>query len=303
MALSTDYVYQYMLKLVRKNQAGSISATDFGYFWNGEQRSFFSDLMGRFNRNTNSKLRLDTGLIENQTIMTKLLPFTKPLTNLPIAGGQAQKPSDFVYTLAMRINGNKVFQIDHDTIWAVNQDVIDPPSIASASFYFTEYLNYFSILPNTVTSLDLDYISSAQDIVWAYSFDTNNRQVYNPNGIQGCNVIYGGVGYTTPTIAFSAPAAGGVQATGTLTVVGGVITAVVMTNIGFGYAGLSPTVTITGGNTTPAVLSSPIISVQPMWASQNDIIEITKRSLKSLGVHFTSADFEQFGNSVINTGD
>ncbi len=153
-----------------------------------------------------------------------------------------------------------------------------------------------------ITTADLDYIGLPKDIVWAYTFDTDNRQVYSPSSITKVDVIYGGVGYTTPTIAFSAPTAGGVQATGTLTVVGGVITAVVMTNIGQGYAGLTPTATITGASTTPANLGSPIVSVQPQWL-QPDVIEITKRTLKSLGVHFTQQDFEQFGNSVINTGN
>jgi len=185
MALSVDYVYQYMLKLIRKNQSAAISAGDFAYFWNGEQRAFFSDLMGRFNKNTNSKLRLDTGLIENETIMTKLLPFTKPLVNQPVSAGNGTKPTDFVYTLAVRINGNKVFQVNHDSIWSVNQDVIDPPSIADDSYYYVEYLNYYSFLPSSVTQFDLDYISSPPDVLWAYTLDVNNRQVYDPaNSVQ-----------------------------------------------------------------------------------------------------------------------
>jgi len=180
MGLTVDYVYQYMLKLARKNQAGGISASDFQYFWNGEQMSFFSDLMGRFNRNTNSKLRLDTGLIENETIMTKLLPFTSNLTNQPVTLGIGTKPANFVWTLAVRINGTKVFQVNHDQIWRVNQDVIDPPSIPDNSYYYTEYGNTYSFLPNTVTAFDLDYIGSPAQVVWGYTLDANNREVYNP---------------------------------------------------------------------------------------------------------------------------
>jgi hypothetical protein len=233
--------------------------------------------------------------------MTKLSPFTKN-TTITVTSGLAPKPSDYSYGLALRINNAKVYSITHDQIWAVLDDVIDPPSIATDTYYFTEYENNFKILPLAATPLELDYIGLCQDIIWAYTLDGNNRQVYNPSGITGVPVIYGGVGYTSPTITFSAPASGGVQATGTLTVVGGVITGVVMTNVGYGYAGLTPTATITGSSTTPASLGNPIVSVQPLWAN-NSIIEITKRALKSLGVHFTSQDFEQFGNSVINTGD
>jgi len=138
--------------------------------------------------------------------------------------------------------------------------------------------------------------------VWAYTWDTDGRQVYSPSGLTGLDVIFGGVGYTTPTIAFSAPAGGGVQATGTLTVVGGVITKVVMTNVGQGYAGLTPTFTITGASTTPASFGKPIISVQPKWALPT-VIEITKRTLTSFGVSLKDKDFENFGAKNTMTGD
>ena len=157
-------------------------------------------------------------------------------------------------------------------------------------------------MPPEVTTFDLDYISTPANVVWAYTFDTNGRQVYNSFGITGLNVIYGGVGYDTPTITFSAPAAGGVQATGTLTVVGGVITGVVMTNIGYGYAGLTPTFTITGSTTTPATFGSPIVSVDPQW-DDSSCIEISKRALTSLGVLYKDADFENFGKSVQREGE
>lgn len=179
MAQSVDYVYQYSLKLIRKNQAGGLSATEFQFLWNDAQRSYFDDLLGRFQRQSVGKSGINTGLIENETIMTKLTPFTLN-TSISISSGLGAKPDGFIYTLALRINGTKVFQIDHDTIWAVNDDVIDPPSIADDSYYYTEYGNNYSFLPNTVTTADLDYIKSPVDVVWGFTFDVNGRQVYDP---------------------------------------------------------------------------------------------------------------------------
>lgn len=302
MTWDVNVIYRFLLWLINKNQSGGVTAQDFFYAWNSEQSQYQSDLLGRWQNRSNGKTGANIGLIEDETIMTKLAPFTNN-TSISVESGQAIKPTNYAYGLALRINNAKVFNLTHDQKYAAIEDVIDPPSIVNNSYYFLEYLNYFQILPSAATPLELDYIASAQDVVWAYTFDANNRQVYSPSGLTGLPVIFGGVGYASPTIAFSAPAAGGVQATGTLTVVGGVITAVVMTNVGQGYAGLTPTFTITGSSTTPASLGNPIVSVQPMWGSKGDIIEITKRSLKSLGVHFTSADFEQFGSSIINTGD
>jgi hypothetical protein len=181
MALSADYNYQWMLKLIRKNQAGGLSNIEYQYHWNDSSAAYMDDLLGRFQARGNSKEGVNTGLIENETIMTKLLPFAKPVVGLSVVAGQAIKPADFQYTLALRINGTKVFQVDHDTWWSVQQSVIDPPSISNNSYYYTEYGNYYSILPVAVSVLDLDYISTPVDMVWGFIFDGNGRQVYDPS--------------------------------------------------------------------------------------------------------------------------
>lgn len=180
MAWDVNQVYLYLQYQIRKNQAGGISSTDLFYAWNSEQSAFQSDLLGRWQRNSNSKEGVNTGLIENETIMTKLTPFTQT-TGLAITAGQAIKPGGILYTLALRINGYKVFYVDHDSIWSVNQDVIDPPSITANSYYYTEYQNYYSILPASATQADLDYIQTATDIFWGYTFDGAGRQVYKPD--------------------------------------------------------------------------------------------------------------------------
>lgn len=225
MAWNVDQIYGYARWLINKNQAGGLSVTDFFYAWNSEQYAYHEDLVGKWQARANGKQGINTGLIQNEVTMTKLLPFTIPI-NIPIALGQGIKPADLIYTLALRINDVKVFQVDHDQIWAVKDDVIDPPSIPDDSYYYTEYLNYYAFLPTTVTTFDLDYVAACSDVVWAFTLDGNNRQQYDPG---------------------------------------------------------------------PA-------SKQPKWG-QNTIIEITRRTLKGLGVHFSDQDYEQYGASQIITGD
>lgn len=178
MALSVDYLYSWTLKLIRKNQSGGLASTEFCSHWNDAQGSYQDDLMGRFQAKNTGKEGANTGLIENETIMTKLTPFIKPVAII-IAAGQNTKPADFVYTLALRINGHKVFKVNQDAIWAMINDVIDPPSISDDSYYYAEYLNYYKFFPIAVTAGELDYISTPIDIFWAYTLDGNGRQVYN----------------------------------------------------------------------------------------------------------------------------
>lgn len=224
MSLSVDYCYQFALKLIRKNQAGPFSSIDFQYQWNDASSSYQDDLLGRFQARNNGKSGNNTGLIENETILTKLTPFTKPVT-LTVISGNAKKPTDFVYTLALRIGNEAIYSINKDQIYWVKQNVIDPPSIIDNSYYYTEYQDYYSIFPNTVANIDLDYIATPVNIVWGFTFDLQGRQVYN-------------VGTST----------------------------------------------------------------QPEWDS-NSCREITKRMLKSLGVSFKDADFQGFGQSVIQSGE
>lgn len=224
MATSVDYLYKYVKRLIRKNQEGGLGSIDFQLMWNGESRSYMDDLLGRWESRSNGKTGMNTGLIEDETILQKLSPFIN-LGVLDILSGVANKPDDFIYRLAMRINNKDVYKINHNQIATVNDNVIDPPAVTTDTYYFVEYNGYYSFLPDTVTEAELDYIKTPDNIVWGYTFDSIGRQVYNKG-----------------------------------------------------------------------------LSVQPQW-DNSSCIEITKRMLKSLGVSFKDADFANFGQSVITTGN
>lgn len=221
---NVNQIYQFLRWLLRKNQAGAISSSDFFYAWNSESSSYFQDLLGRFQARANGKLGMNTGLVENETIETKLSPFMKPPETLVITAGVADLPSDFIYKLGLRINGFDVFHINKNQKASVNNSAFDAPSISGNRYYYTSQEKKYSFLPSSVTSAELDYISHPVDIVWGYTI-VSGRQQYD---------------------------------SGT--------------------------------------------SVQPEWL-QTDIVEITKRALKSFGVSFHDRDFAEFGNSVINTGN
>ena len=231
MAWSVNDIYRFTRFLTNKNQSGGISSDDLFFMWNSEQSAYQEDILGHWESGSNGKSGVNTGLILNQTDKQKLAIFTIA-TTLTISSGAVTKPSDFIYEMALRMNatggtaGSRISKPNPSQLYAVNGSVIDAPSVANDLYYATEYEDYYSLLPSSVAgTVSLDYVAACRDIKWAFTFDANNRQVYN--------------------------------------------------------AGLS---------------------VQPQW-NQNTIITITKRALKSLGVHFKDADFAQFGQSTIKTGD
>lgn len=224
MAWSVDVIYGYVRFLVRKNQSGSISSTEFFYTWNSEQMDYFQDLKGRFNARNNGKEGINTGLIENERIEIKLAPFTKT-TTVAIAAGLGNRPSDFSYLFAFRINGFPVFHINKNQIATILDSAIDPPNVSENCYYYTPYGAQYKFFPTTVTSAEIDYLGTPTDVSWAYTLDGSGRQVYNSGA-----------------------------------------------------------------------------SVQPQW-NQEEIIEITERTLKKFGVSYKDGDMAQYGNSVINSGN
>jgi hypothetical protein len=179
MAWSTNDIMNFFKFHLRKNQAGSISATDLFYAWNTEQSMYHNDLVGRWQGRSNGKSGANTGMIMNETIRTELAPFTIN-DSIAISSGNVTKPSDFIYTIDVRIGGISVTPITPDQISSVNASVIDAPSASTQTYYYTEYEGYYYLLPQSVTgNATVDYVASCRDIVWGYTFDADGRQVYS----------------------------------------------------------------------------------------------------------------------------
>jgi len=178
MALNVNDLYVFTQKLIRKNQSGSLTSTEFNTFWNDAQRAYMGDLLGRFQLRSNGKLGMNTGLILNETILTKLAPFTKTET-LTVTAGSTTKPTGLIFRLALRVGDYDVYFINHGQISSVKNSAIDPPSITDNKYYAYEIEGTYKFLPTATPNAVIDYIVDVTDIVWGYTLDGNNRQVYS----------------------------------------------------------------------------------------------------------------------------
>lgn len=181
--VNVNTIYQFSLRLIKKNQAGGLSASDFQLHWNDAQSGFMDDMTGRFQRNSYTKEGINTGLIENEAIITHLTPFIKNIA-LPIVGGLATIPVDMKYLMALLINDNKVSYINPDQIYSAVGSVIDPPSIQENTYYYTHTgdnvsSNQYRFLPDSVSNANIHYISTPKEIVWGFVLDSQNRQIYD----------------------------------------------------------------------------------------------------------------------------
>lgn len=178
MAWNVNDIFELTKRLTKKNQAGSITATDLFYMWNTEEAMYHNDIVGRWQSRSNGKSGNNTGLILNETILSDLAPFTLSVP-ITISSGNGDKPDDFIFKLGIRVGNYKVDVINSGQIPSVMASVIDPPSVTDNKYYAIQYEDYYSFLPDTITSATLDYIAAPTGVKWGFTLDSNGRQVYN----------------------------------------------------------------------------------------------------------------------------
>lgn len=173
--------------LCRKNQTGSISRTDLFYAWNSEQYAYHQDIIGRWQNRNNDKAGGNTGLIQDQTILTLLSPFTILAPPITITAGFMTLPSDLLYHLAMLINNQKTFYYRKDQEGAILNDPIDPPSDQpDGAWYYTDYAGavagqvIYKILPMVNATAQLSYVAQCSDIVYGVQRDGAGRVTNDP---------------------------------------------------------------------------------------------------------------------------
>jgi hypothetical protein len=297
--MTIDEVYQIVLYATAKNKSqGYVSPQDFNNTINQAQKSYVSYILGSFQSYTPGRpiSRVEFG--QNTTIRTRLTPIIHWSDLTVISNGYSAYPEDYLQVDAMLTSDYKRIRIvQQDSLYSYYNSVIDP--IATNPIYILENTN-FRFFPNNIGTVKLSYVANPPDMVWGYSLNNDGIPIYT-TGIQEVNVITQGSGYSSATVTFSPPDTGGVQATGTVFLVGGKVVGITITNPGSGYTGTTPTMTFTGVGGTGATFSAPIISVNPVWDDAT-MLEIIVRALAIIGVNLQLNTVEQYSMNIKNQG-
>jgi hypothetical protein len=179
--MTVDQCYSILRFIVRKNQLGSLSPSDFQYAFNTAQRNYYDLLVGRIEQYRYDKPTPRIGLSMTDNVVSRLMPFQKS-TSSSLIGGLFSKPSDFNKLLAMYTAGNyRVYRIEENTFAERIQDSIDPVNEANA-FYVEEAAD-FRVYPSSyVGIITIKYLFSPTDVVWNYTTDGSGRPVYSLSG-------------------------------------------------------------------------------------------------------------------------
>ena len=180
---TVDYCYSTLRFIVRKNQLGSLSPTDFQYAFNTAQRNYYDFLVGRIEQYRYDSPKPRIGLSMTDNVVSRLMPFEQT-TTLTVTSGLANKPAGFNKLLSMYTSNNyRVYRIEEDRFAERYQDSIDP--IDEANAFYVEQNTNWRIYPTTLNNLTLKYLSVPNNVIWGYTTDGNGRPVYDAvNSIQ-----------------------------------------------------------------------------------------------------------------------
>jgi len=116
--------------------------------------------------------------------------------------------------------------------------------------------------PGAITQVYAPNKSKLYMVRNASDSDVIFRATTSSSGVTGTTITAGGSGYgSAPSVLFSLPTgAGGVQATGTANISGGVVTSITLTNAGSGYEEI-PSISFSGGSPSVAATATAQIDV------------------------------------------
>jgi len=178
--MTVDQCYSILKFIVRKNQLGSLSPTDFQFAFNTAQRNYYDLLVGRIEQYQYGRPVPRIGLSMTDNVVSRLMPFESS-TSASITNGLVTKPNGFNKLLAMYTPNNyRVYRIEENRFAERIQDSIDP--IDEANAFYVEQSTNWRVYPTTLSTVTLKYLTIPTDVVWNYTTDGSGRAVYNPTG-------------------------------------------------------------------------------------------------------------------------
>jgi hypothetical protein len=307
--MTVDTVFQLLkYRASKSGYAGVISSKDFNLVINSAQIRYFNKLFGNQNEYRYGDPVPRIAYPGTLKVSTSLGKFKSTPTALTIDNtGHAPKPSDIYYidSISHVVTGGT---LPTPIKRVEEQDLADN----LFSYYemptelfpiYVEYPTYIQFYPITLATASLNYLKAPTAILWASTLN---------GGIASTNTLVGGSGYTNGVYANVNFTGGtGNSAMGTITVVGGIVTSVSVSNAGFGYkVGDTLSASIAGGTGFSVKVASisnarevydSVNSVDPQW-QPTDIDEIVYMALSDIGINLKDNETEQFANANMKSG-
>lgn len=181
MAINVNKVYRAVLAVVNREQRGYLTPDQFNRIGRMVQLDLLEKSFYEYNR---FLTRRKAGLVNNEygniaaNLKDKIDVFSKS-TALTPSSGSVDFPSDYYRTVSITSDSRKkIFQeVKKSEIPYITSSKLTAPSTSYPVFY--KEGNTINVLPDTITSIDLDYIKEPDDPVWGYTTGSNSQLIYS----------------------------------------------------------------------------------------------------------------------------
>jgi len=176
--MDINEIYSLVRFIANKSQSGYITPEEFNNAFNLSQDQYFHQLIEALQGWDANRRRIRLPMGNAQQVIQKLAPFIVKDTSVVVPGtGVYPKPGDLSNLLAIRSadNTQRVWRVEHDRVFSHASSTIDLPEETP---FYTEYNNNYQIYPITIGTINVDYLRTPPNALWAYTV-VSGRPVYD----------------------------------------------------------------------------------------------------------------------------
>lgn len=179
--MTVDAVYRTINYIIRKNQNGTITPSDFNNIINVAQTSYMNYLLGEFQKYIPGRPMAPATFGQNEDIRQRLTPFISTPVALTINAitGIASYPADYAAQDAMTYGqyNRRVKYIQQDRLDTHLNSRINPISTHPVYLQIDNGLQFY---PVNLGTANFSYIRQPATINWGSTTDIYGRKIYDP---------------------------------------------------------------------------------------------------------------------------
>lgn len=162
--MTIDEAYRLVQFIFNKEQNGNITPSQFNLIAERGQIAFINS---RLSKEYDPKGNLH-GWQSDQIVRRELSSILKLNETTGVAAGIAAYPDDYIdYDSMTTSDGYLITEATPDEIAILNKSLIDPPILTDAKF--VQGQDGLHIYPDSITSIELNYVRTPEPPVWGYS--------------------------------------------------------------------------------------------------------------------------------------
>ncbi len=177
--MNVNDMYRICQYAINKAQNGYLTSSEFNLLVNQAQISHLDYLLGEFQQYQYGRAQARVSYSQNENVRQRLTPliFKENLTVPP--DGICAYPNNYMQVDAMWTSDglHRIRFVPQDSLYSYYNSQIDP--VEDHPIYMLLYEG-FQFYPLNIGTAKLSYVTTAPQILWAYTLDGNNRPVYDP---------------------------------------------------------------------------------------------------------------------------